>query len=151
MFFPLGFVLWCRIWRFRFRLLRDMKQITETCERLSPLLRHVNADGMIEGTALSDEEGGESASGASAGKAGWRRRWSVRRVGALLVALVIVFLAGWYAQRYLRKYFRAKAHTEQRAASPAENTSPSGSDAALPKTRNLMFDNGASERLQESR
>ena len=150
-FFPLGFVLWCRIWRFRFRLLRDMKQITETCERLSPLLRHVNADGMIEGTALSDEEGGESASGASAGKAGWRRRWSVRRVGALLVALVIVFLAGWYAQRYLRKYFRAKAHTEQRAASPADNTSPSGSDAALPKTRNLMFDNGASERLQESR
>lgn len=150
-FFPLGFVLWCRIWRFRFRLLRDMKQITETCERLSPLLRHVNADGMIEGTALSDEEGGESASGASAGKAGWRRRWSVRRVGALLVALVIVFLAGWYAQRYLRKYFRAKAHTEQRAASPTDNTSPSGSDAALPKTRNLMFDNGASERLQESR
>lgn len=150
-FFPLGFVLWCRIWRFRFRLLRDMKQITETCERLSPLLRHVNADGMIEGTALSDEEGGESASGASAGKAGWRRRWSVRRVGALLVALIIVFLAGWYAQRYLRKYFRAKARTEQRAASPADNTSPSGSDAALPKTRNLMFDNGASERLQESR
>lgn len=123
-FFPLGFVLWCRIWRFRFRLLRDMKQITETCERLSPLLRHVNADGMIEGTALSDEEGGESASGASAGKAGWRRRWSVRRVGALLVALIIVFLAGWYAQRYLRKYFRAKAHTEQRAASPTEETSP---------------------------
>lgn len=150
-FFPLGFVLWCRIWRFRFRLLRDMKQITETCERLSPLLRHVNADGMIEGTALSDEEGGESASGASAGKAGWKRRWSVRRVGALLVALIIVFLAGWYAQRYLRKYFRAKAHTEQRAASPADNTSPSGSDAALPKTSNLMFDNGASERLQESR
>ena len=146
-FFPLGFVLWCRIWRFRFRLLRDMKQITETCERLSPLLRHVNADGMIEGTALSDEEGGESASGASAGKAGWRRRWSVRRVGALLVALIIVFLAGWYAQRYLRKYFRAKAHTEQRAASPTDNTSPSGSDAVLPKTRNLMFDNGASERL----
>lgn len=150
-FFPLGFVLWCRIWRFRFRLLRDMKQITETCERLSPLLRHVNADGMIEGTALSDEEGGESASGASAGKADWRRRWSVRRVGALLVALIIVFLAGWYAQRYLRKYFRAKAHTEQRVASPADNTSPSGSDAALPKTRNFMFDNGASERLQESR
>lgn len=150
-FFPLGFVLWCRIWRFRFRLLRDMKQITETCERLSPLLRHMNADGMIEGTALSDEEGGESASGASAGKAGWRRRWSVRRVGALLVALIIVFLAGWYAQRYLRKYFRAKAHTEQRAASPAEETSPNGSDAALPKTKNLMFDNGASDRLQESR
>ena len=64
-------MLWCRIWRFRFRLLRDMKQITETCERLSPLLRHVNADGMIEGTALSDEEGGESGSGACAGKAGW--------------------------------------------------------------------------------
>lgn len=124
-FFPLGFVLWCRIWRFRFRLLRDMKQITETCERLSPLLRHVNADGMIEGTALPDEEGGESASGASAGKAGWRRRWSVRRVGALLVALVIVFLAGWYAQRYLRKYFRAKhvrnnvPHRQQTTPPPA--------------------------------
>lgn len=31
---PVGFVLWLRIWRFRLRLLRDMRQIVKSCDAL---------------------------------------------------------------------------------------------------------------------
>jgi len=33
--FPIGFILWIRIWRFRLRLLRDLKQITHSCDTLT--------------------------------------------------------------------------------------------------------------------
>ena len=36
--FPIGIVLWIRIWRFRLRLLRDLKQIKKSTEELLPLL-----------------------------------------------------------------------------------------------------------------
>lgn len=35
---PVGFIMWLRIWRFRLRLHKDMKQITAVCSELSPLL-----------------------------------------------------------------------------------------------------------------
>ena len=35
---PVGFILWFRIWRFRLRLHKDMKQITAVCSELSPLV-----------------------------------------------------------------------------------------------------------------
>ena len=31
---PIGIILWLRIWRFRLRLLRDLKQIVKTCDAL---------------------------------------------------------------------------------------------------------------------
>ncbi len=36
--FPIGIALWLRIWRFRLRLLRDIKQITKTCNQLEEIL-----------------------------------------------------------------------------------------------------------------
>ena len=33
-----GFIMWLRIWRFRLRLHKDMKQITAVCSELSPLV-----------------------------------------------------------------------------------------------------------------
>ena len=35
---PVGFILWFRIWRFRLRLHKDMKQITAVCSALRPLV-----------------------------------------------------------------------------------------------------------------
>ena len=35
---PVGFIMWLRIWRFRLRLHKDMKQITAACSELSPLV-----------------------------------------------------------------------------------------------------------------
>ncbi len=37
--FPVGLVLWLRIWRFRLRLLRDMKQIVKICDQLEKVLQ----------------------------------------------------------------------------------------------------------------
>ena len=37
-FLPVGFIMWLRIWRFRLRLHKDMKQITAVCSELSPLV-----------------------------------------------------------------------------------------------------------------
>ena len=39
--FPVGVVLWIRIWRFRLRLLRDLKQIRKCTEDLQPLLNEI--------------------------------------------------------------------------------------------------------------
>ncbi len=39
--FPVGLVLWLRIWRFRLRLLRDLKQTVKTCDDLEKLLTGV--------------------------------------------------------------------------------------------------------------
>ncbi len=37
--FPIGVILWVRIWRFRLRLLGDMKQMTRICDRLETILQ----------------------------------------------------------------------------------------------------------------
>lgn len=37
-FLPVGFIMWLRIWRFKLRLHKDMKQITAVCSELSPLV-----------------------------------------------------------------------------------------------------------------
>jgi hypothetical protein len=36
--FPIGLLLWGRVWRFRLRLMRDIKQIVKRMERLRGLM-----------------------------------------------------------------------------------------------------------------
>lgn len=38
--FPIGLLMWGRIWRFRLRLLKDLKQIVKTCDHLEAQIRH---------------------------------------------------------------------------------------------------------------
>ena len=42
--FPLGIVLWIRIWRFRLRLLGDLKQIVKSCDNLTPQIEKINQE-----------------------------------------------------------------------------------------------------------
>lgn len=37
--FPIGLLMWSRIWRFRLRLFKDLKQIVKTCDHLEPQIR----------------------------------------------------------------------------------------------------------------
>lgn len=37
--FPVGLALWLRIWRFRLRLLRDMRQVVKSCDALEALVK----------------------------------------------------------------------------------------------------------------
>ena len=42
--FPLGIVLWLRIWRFRLRLRRDLQQIVKCCDTLTSEIEKLNKD-----------------------------------------------------------------------------------------------------------
>lgn len=41
--FPIGIILWVRIWHFRLRLVRDLKQITQSCDILTSRITDISA------------------------------------------------------------------------------------------------------------
>lgn len=102
-FFPLGLILWFRIWRFRLRLLRDLRITVRTCDQL---------DQVISGRR---EEVNDGMTPDAEQLASRRFRKRMRRV--VKGAVVVLFLAllativwnGWKRQ----KHQRAKAQTEQ--------------------------------------
>lgn len=110
--FPLGLILWIRIWRFRLRLLRDLRLIAKTCDRLEQDIRHLcGEDNEAE---YADEETSAPAS-APRVRHPWRRRV------ALLVLLAALFAAGWYAYRYQQ---RARAKERDVPARSNFDTAP---------------------------
>ena len=115
-FFPLGLILWFRIWRFRLRLLRDLRITVRTCDQLDQVIsgrREEVNDGM---TPDAEQQ-----------LASRRFRKRMRRV--VKGAVVVLFLAllativwnGWKRQ----KHQRAKAQTEQ-ANRPGDSASGKG-------------------------
>ena len=119
-FFPLGLILWFRIWRFRLRLLRDLRITVRTCDQL---------DQVISGRR---EEVNDGMTPDAEQLASRRFRKRMRRV--VKGGVVVLFLAllativwnGWKRQ----KHQRAKAQTEQ-ANRPGDSAlgkgnSPSG-------------------------
>lgn len=117
-FFPLGLILWFRIWRFRLRLLRDLRITVRTCDQL---------DQVISGRR---EEVNDGMTPDAEQLASRRFRKRMRRV--VKGGVVVLFLAllativwnGWKRQ----KHQRAKAQTEQAnrpgdSASGKENSS----------------------------
>lgn len=114
-FFPLGLILWFRIWRFRLRLLRDLRITVRTCDQLDQVIsgrREEVNDGMAPDAELL---------------ASLRFRKRMRRV--VKGGVVVLFLAllativwnGWKRQ----KHQRAKAQTEQ-ANRPGDSASGKG-------------------------
>lgn len=126
-FFPLGLVLWLRVWRFRLRLQRDLRQVAATCDYLQRA---------ISGTGCADEAA-DTAPGTAAALKKRRRRRDI----AIAVAVVLVaFLAGWYAYRYVRKNQQRKPVPERQvpatpgAAPVAPPAAPAG-ERMLPMPR----------------
>ncbi|EJW96901.1 permease YjgP/YjgQ family protein [gut metagenome] len=118
-FFPLGLILWFRIWRFRLRLLRDLRITVRTCDQLDQVIsgrREEVNDGMA-----TDAE--QLAS----------RRFRKRMGRVVKGAVVVLFLAllativwnGWKRQ----KHQRAKAQTEQ-ADRPGDSASGKGNSSS---------------------
>lgn len=143
-FFPLGLVLWCRIWRFRFRLLRDMHQIVETCNRLITLTRHVNEQGArLDGDTLESSSAGVMTP--------QKRKRSLKKAVLFIVVLFVIFLAGYYTQRYVRRHFRTKQHTEQGIGTNATPQTTGSPNEDIAKPKGLMFGNDAAERLENQK
>lgn len=84
--FPVGLVLWFRIWRFRLRLLRDMKTIVRTCDHLLWLINgtHDETDDSAYEAEMQKKE---------------KRKKRRRRVMKVILLLIILALLGNIAWR----------------------------------------------------
>lgn len=89
--FPIGLILWLRIWRFRLRLLRDMKTVVRICDQLQSVMQ--GTTGEPESTAPDADEIKRQ-----------KRRKRLRRVLKVLLLLIILALLsniawrGWETQ-----------------------------------------------------
>lgn len=112
LFFPLGCLLWLRIWRFRLRLWRDMKTIVATCDRLEATLRQIiSEENAPAAHSLSAELEPEVVRVKKADKFKHWLKW--------LALIVLAFAAGWYAYRYFKRQARRQqAPVEQSAPTP---------------------------------
>ena len=103
LFFPLGCLLWLRIWRFRLRLWRDMKTIVATCDRLEATLRQIiSEENAPAAHSLSAELEPEVVRVKKADKFKHWLKW--------LALIVLAFAAGWYAYRYFKRQARRQPH-----------------------------------------
>lgn len=116
--FPVGCVLWFRMWRFRLRLHRDISQIVSTCDRLSAL---------IAGRAVADDEQGDSRHQGTilAARLHKWKKWII----AIIFALVLVIIA-WSAGSNLS----SKSRPDTAGDTKTGQTAP----AAAPRTQDLQ-------------
>ncbi len=130
-FFPLGFVLWLRIWRFRLWLARDLRMIQRVCNRLETLIS-------------GEGEGAEAAAAAEAAEREARERKAkrkhlVKRIVLLgLLLLIVAFGAkmGWDAWRQHRlKTLRQTEQPQQtlplQQSDQSEQAAPAETPAAV--------------------
>lgn len=88
-FFPVGLILWARIWRFRLRLLRDLRQIEKTCMRLNLIINTLNKP-----EQAVTEEAEETL---PTHKKHRRREWAIA-----IIVILLAFAGGWYTYRHFR-------------------------------------------------
>lgn len=93
--FPVGLILWLRIWRFRLRLLRDLRQIVRSCDRLEQRIGEMLHKSAAP-TATAEEKQPQARP---------RRRYA-RRILLLVVAVLLAFLLGMYVYDYVRQLSR---------------------------------------------
>lgn len=134
--FPIGGILWIRIWRFRLRLLRDLKTITRTCDRME---RTVLGQQQGVGTDIEDM--------ARTQRDTLRRRWIKRTlIGAFILALLILGLSTGLKE--WQRYQRQQKSKEAPSSVEAPATPPSSTDgkALTPEKGDLMM---PTNKLQE--
>ncbi len=108
-FFPLGFVLWLRIWRFRLILLRELKQIVRTCNTLEEVIQ-----------GHTDETENESAPASDTAKPKQKRKWKKAVLIFIVSAAVAAALGNWGYGRYRHYRIQKMMRMEQSGAAPAD-------------------------------
>lgn len=113
-FFPVGGVLWLRIWHFRLRLLRDLRQIERVSLRLQSVLGTLDSDVADSVRAAEERDRQESA-------AKYRRRHRFKRVVKLLLAAAVLALLGVLVANSVERFRlrRPTAPQEQRTETPS--------------------------------
>lgn len=91
--FPVGFILWFRIWRFRLRLYRDMRYIVRTCDHLLHRLSGTN-----------EEEEDETDKALAAEKRQKRER--LRTFGKVFFAVLLVAVTAFATYNIVKQHRR---------------------------------------------
>lgn len=125
---PLGFVLWFRIWRFRLRLLRDLRITVRTCDRLLSV---------IDSSASLDGGEKQPASGTASAASPHRRTW-MKWLLLVVVLVASAFAANALMHQWKKHKLRKAMQTEQKApdanaeGNALPQSSPSSKDFTLP-------------------
>lgn len=110
-FFPVGLVLWLRIWRFRLHLLSDLKSIVRASGHLQQLLQ-----GHPDEYRETEEEHAEEEARA-------RRKKRNRRILKVLIVLIVAALLGNIGWNGWKRYSRQRAAQQtERAYDPTQRT-----------------------------
>lgn len=122
--FPLGLVLWIRIWRFRLRLLRDMRNIVKSCDHLLAFIeRQQHPETAQRGDNRQEEPDNTS-----------KRAFRLpRKLLAALLFLALTVAGLWSVisnKDTLRNKWKEKM--EQKAGKPAEEPASRRPDTKMP-------------------
>lgn len=97
--FPIGLVLWIRIWRFRLRLYRDMRTIIRTCNHLQTLIQ--------DGTLTEDEDAESTKKVLNGNNWHTNKKWLI----ALIIALAVCGSGYWGWNAW--KQYRIKRYIQE--------------------------------------
>lgn len=137
--FPIGLVLWFRIWRFRLRLQRDLRVIVRTSDRLRSVIKgqsivEESAEGAYDGSNYASAANAESAGTVSA-NATWsekiRRLMTKRNLFFAVLATVALIAVGIYAHNAWRRY-QYKRYIQEHGEMTPNTPEGVSSDAPLP-------------------
>ncbi len=137
--FPIGLVLWFRIWRFRLRLQRDLRVIVRTSDRLQSIIKgqsmvEESADGVYDGPNYEGSSNNESA-GVVSTNTTWsekaRRLMTKRNLLFVVLAIVVLIAVGIYAHNAWRRY-QYKRYIQEHGEMTPNTPKGVSSDSPLP-------------------
>ena len=137
--FPIGLVLWFRIWRFRLRLQRDLRVIVRTSDRLQSIIKgqsmvEESADGVYDGPNYEGSSNSESA-GVVSTNTTWsekaRRLMTKRNLLFVVLAIVVLIAVGIYAHNAWRRY-QYKRYIQEHGEMTPNTPEGVSSDSPLP-------------------
>ena len=113
--FPVGVVLWLRIWRFRLRLLRDVNQIVKSCGQLEYIInREINHEAQKEGYADNSETEAAAPIKSAHGKIFDRFGGKKRTVIIALLSVIVVALLAFFGYGLIKKHKLKEAGGKER-------------------------------------
>lgn len=125
--FPVGLVLWARIWRFRLRLYRDMRVVVRVCDELTTLLQ----GGSLQNADDEAQEKIASSKQRIPFTKGLKSKWG-KRVLMVLIAVAVLGVASFYGWKAWKRYQYKRFMQEHGEITPNTPKQSGGQTLTLP-------------------